>query len=1028
MPGMSGLFGDQPRPRVFAIPIGCDFTEAFCRGLEERLGDAPPEVMARIVIHAGSQNFARELRQHLSSGPARLLPKIRHWSELIDDPAVAVAEDGPGPAMSRLGGQLQLRRLVAALLRKEPDLAPESAAIDLTESLQDVFSEIQDEGIELSQLLDIDVSGHSEHWSRSLMFLRILAETFGEDGMLDPRSQLRAAIESLVLAWQAAPPDHPVILAGSTGSTRPVARFMQVVSRLPQGAVVLPGVDPSMSAEDWALLGDHDGCPEHPQAALARFCAFAGVDPERLPPWSATVQAPANGARNRLVSLALKPAPVTDRWMADGPALVPDIGAATDGIGFIVAETAREESKAIAVAIREAVEQRKRVALITENLELARRVRSALLKWNVEPDDRIGETLHQSPGGVFLRLVLVLFAPEGLSPQRVIGLLKHPLTAAGNGRAEHLRRTLSLELELRRRPPGPEVTADSIRNWASGRVAAAQEAVRESGRSVGSDEDTNSSKSRDVAWAEWLASALEEVPGDEVRPLGMWVHEHLRVANAFASGTGRPKGPDRFDDPFRGALWETPVGKGLAEIFDELRRESDSAGSVGLLDYTAILRSQTGDRKSYLRPANQRNVMIWGGFQARDRSADLVIVASLNEGVWPRRRSGDIWLNRSMRQQIGLGPPERRNGLAAHDFQHAVSAPTVILSRALRDNETPTVASRWLIRLKNLIGGLGPEGKTALEAMTGRGQRWIALGRQIDRPSAPVPPAPRPAPRPPVEHRPTRLSVTEIRTLIRDPYAIYARHVLKLRPLDALGRGLDPRDRGTLVHRIVEDFVRSVADGTIDGHTEDFLALAARALAAEVPWPGVRRQWLTGLDRAATWFTDGEADRRIGCRTLKLEARGELGLPVALAPGFTLTTRADRIDIGEDGHLRIYDYKSGSPPSPAAIETIDKQLQLVGAIATRGGFDGVPEARVDRLEYIGFGRGGSLRAVSAEDGRLSETYGQLIQLLDAYARPEQGYPARSRMRANDPPSDYDQLSRFGEWTESDLPAGTGTES
>ncbi len=985
------MFDDIGRPRVYAVPVGCDFTRSFVDGLLWRLGTGSPEDLAKVVIYTGSVNSALELRQSLESGPAMLLPRIRPATALVDD--VSLPMDALPPPMTTVGAMLAMRRLIGALLEQEPDLAPGTAAIDLADSLLGVFSELQDEGIDLGRLLEVDVDDQSGHWERSLHFLGILAGVFGDDGMLDRRSRFRAAVNAKVDAWSKQPPDHPVIIAGSTGFTAPMMHLMRAVAGLRQGAVVLPGVDRELCAEDWALLEKHDECPEHPQSVLARFCRFADVSPPDLPDWSDTQ--PANPRRNRLISLALRPAPFTDRWMEESPGLVPELDVATNRIGLILAATMKEEAQAIAVAIREAVEARKRVALVTQNLELAKRVKAALKSWEIEPDDRIGESLRLTGEGVFLRLALELFDPP-LAPHILMSVLKHPLTNAGE-RGNHVSLTASLERALRQRP-APVVDHRSIELWAED----------------GGD--------RERQWAEWLAGVLRFAAELRSGTLDDLIGRHVYVANALASGSSPVTALPGTDEEPAGPLWETRAGQDLSTVLSRLANEADVAGTMDVAEYRGVFRKLTIESNPYEQAINQKDVVIWGGYQVRDRIMDLVILGSLNEGVWPPARRGDVWLNRAMRRQIGLGLPERQNGLAAHDFQQAVAAPEIVLSRSLRDGEQPTVASRWLIRFQNLVTGMGPAGEAAIKAMTDRGERLIRLGCRLGQPDRPESPEPRPEPVPPVGMRPTKLSVTEIRTLIQNPYAIYARHVLRLRPLDHLGRDLDARERGAVFHRIMETFVGDLADGRVTPEAGSFLKCAERILEDEVASPSLRMSWYARLHRIAEWLMIEEAKRREGAETLGLEVAGKWKIPDF---DFTLTARADRVDRGEDGQLRIFDYKSGPTPTRRAIEDYDKQLQLAGAMAARGGFEGIPAAGIAWLQYIGMGATRKTENVETEDGLLTDTWTGLVELLLAYTDPGLGYPARSRMTERDYGSDYDHLSRYGEWSEVDTPVKIG---
>jgi RecB family exonuclease len=360
-----------------------------------------------------------------------------------------------------------------------------------------------------------------------------------------------------------------------------------------------------------------------------------------------------------------------------------------------------------------------------------------------------------------------------------------------------------------------------------------------------------------------------------------------------------------------------------------------------------------------------------------------------------------------MRAAVGLPPPERLVGLRAHDVMTAACAPRVVLSCRLRESGAPANRSRWLERLVALGDGVG-EG--ALAAMRARGAALLALVDPLERPAASVPAAQRPRPRPPVALRPRLLSATEVETLIRDPFAVYARRVLGLRPLDPVGRPLDARDRGMALHRALERLARA------EGDAEAAMAAAEAALAAEAAPEALRRLWAARLARARARLLAGEAGRRAARAGPSLvEAKG---LRVDAARDFTLTARADRIDPLPGGRVAIYDYKSGAAPSDKQIDAFAKQLPLEGAIAMAGGFEGLGPARPALLAHIvlGGGEAGLAKPLGENAEEAAEkAWAGLLKLIAAYDDPATGYPARARPRFLRDDGDYDHLARFGEW-------------
>ncbi len=201
--------------------------------------------------------------------------------------------------------------------------------------------------------------------------------------------------------------------------------------------------------------------------------------------------------------------------------------------------------------------------------------------------------------------------------------------------------------------------------------------------------------------------------------------------------------------------------------------------------------------KTPVRPRFNRHraIAILGPLEARLQGFDLTILGGLNESTWPQTAPADPWFSRPMRETLGLEQPERAIGLAAHDFAGLAAGGDILLTRAAKVDGAPTIASRWLQRSDPIDRRAWVWKFPAAPISPARGNSARS------QPALPILP---PAPRPPVETRPRRLSVTEIETWLRDPYAIYARHVLKLRPLDPLDAPIGPMERGTALHRVLE--------------------------------------------------------------------------------------------------------------------------------------------------------------------------------------------------------------------------------
>ncbi len=977
------MFESQAHPRVFTVPVGRSYLIDLVSGLESRLRGQPPEAMARIEIFVNTRRAERNLHALLTQRGACLLPRIRLITEIASHPRLPIELPAP---ISPLRRRLLLAQLVKSLLNQQTGLAPYSATFDLADSLAAVMDELQGEGIPVSALEEIHVGDLSEHWENSLRFLRILSEHWDESAAVDPLDRQRRAAVSFAEAWKKKPPDHPVVVAGSTGSRDASAVFMRAVAELPLGAVILPGVDRTMPEESWDSLSDQKVLLDHPQSGINKFCKSLSLNPWKLPVWFEA--RPVKQNRNKLISLSLHPAPFTDRWLKDGPALIPTLVDATQNLTLVEAESKKLEARAVALRLRKAAEDGKSAALISPDRDLTRRVAANLKRWEIVPDDSAGRPLQLTPPGVFLRLLAGCFG-RSLEPLALISLLKHPLAAQDEaGTGDYRRFARDLEREVLR-GGAPYVDFELIHRWAA----------------------KSGNPSLEI-WIQWQSSILEGMGEESYGSLADWVSRHRQVAENLAAG------PNCSGS---GQLWEKETGQAARSVFDRLLAESDAAGVLSAEEYTSLLLFELRNESVRDTITLHPDIAILGTLEARVQNADVVILGGLNEGIWPKLSGSDPWLSRTMRKQVGLPLPERQTGLSAHDYQQAISAPEVMISRSIRDGEAPTVASRWILRLVNLMFGLGPTGKSALAEMRLRGQTWLELAVVLDQPAHSTPKAPRPSPCPPITAKPRSLSVTQIKTLVRDPYAIYAREILKLKPMNMLGKEPDALVRGIALHRVAEEFVAQTLEQLPDNAAKLFVDTAEKVLGREAPWPATRRFWLARLVRIADWFVDGERTRRENGRVAALERSGKRKM---VDPDFLLTAKADRVDIDSDGNLSIYDYKSGRFPTEREVRAFDKQLPLEAAIAESGGFQDLPAAAVIGLHYIGLSDTksngvGRTQSVAVEPGLTLTMWNELRQLILAYQQPEKGYPARARMQKSDIESAYDHLSRRGEWEDSD---------
>ena len=968
-------------PHAFTIPSTMCFVDALAAGVLSRHGGDPAALAAaRILVptrracRAMADAFLRQ-----TGGRPLLLPRITPIGDVDEDELgldLSVEDEMAAdlalpPAISPLRRQLLLIRTILADERRHA--TPEQAA-RLAGELGRLLDQAAIEGVNLRGLPGLVPLALADHWQKTVAFLEIITEYWpailDQEGCLDAADRRNRLLRAQAEAWRAEPPRAPVIAAGSTGSIPATAELLAVVSHLPEGAVVLPGLDREADDETWAALE-----PTHPQYGMARLLERIGIDRRQVRNWPAAPPSKDRAARFAAINRALRPAASAGSAREAGK-LPPR---ALSGVTRIDAPGPAEEARAIALIMRGSLEEpQKTAALVTPDRGLARRVAGELRRWGIEVDDSAGEPMLDTVPATFLRLV-VRMAAEELAPVPLLAALKHPLAAGGMALADFRRRVRRLELDLLRGPrPAPGIAG------LRARVAETQQGVRALVERLGS-----------------LIAPLTAALETERVPLIDLIRAHVAVAEALAS-TERETGANR--------LWSGEAGEATAQFVAELCEAAPGLGVTPVSDYPLLFDALASGRVVRPRWGRHPRLFIWGPLEARLQQTDVTILGGLNEDTWPPKVRAGPWMSRPMMKALGLPLPERRIGLSAHDFVQAFAAPEVYLTRARRAEGAPTVACRWLLRLEALIAGDPEVGQFQ------NGAKWLAWQEELDAPhrAEPVPP---PAPCPPLEARPRKLRVTEIETWMRDPYAIYARRILRLKPCDPLDADLGPREFGTFVHEAVYTFLTETGSPSHDARAR-LLAAGRRALGNAWNRPEVRAFWWPRFERVADWLIAHDGGRTNVRRTAS-EVKGAMTLDAA-GGSFELIARADRVDVLADGSLAVIDYKTGAAPSPKQIEAgFSPQLPLEAMIAAAGGFEGIAAADVSQLEFWRLGasrKDGEVKAAGKDPGTLAEAARNgLTTLVTTFDLPETAYRARPRSAFAPPYSDFEHLERVREW-------------
>lgn len=985
------LFGPES-PRWFTIPAHRPFVEDLAAGLVATLGPGDPEALSEAIVLTPTRRGARALADafvRAAGGRAVLLPQIRALGDLDEgEPPFEpgdLALDLP-PAISPLRRRFELARLVAehaGMFERRLDAA---AVLELADALAGFLDSLQIEEVaDLSRVETLVQGDLALHWLKSARFLSLATvrwpERLAELGVVDVTERRTALLRALAEAWRRKPPTGPLVAAGSTGTAPATADLLRVVAAAPRGAVVLPGLDRDLADSAWDEVRD-----EHPQGAMHRLLSRAGLTRADVGLWPGSDDAGVRGrSRRRVVNEALRPAQATADWVGaikairdeGASARVDPIAEGLEGLSVVAARTEEEAAAVAALLLREVLETPgKTAALVTPDAVLARRVSARLARWGAPADSSAGGSLSGAPIGVLINLVAGL-AADPLDPVRLLAVLKHPLSGFRDEPA--VRALEDRGLRGARPRDWPELHA---------RLGKAGEVAAEAARRL------------ETA----LALAAAPFAGGTAAPAA--------AARALVQGL-EAIGP-------AADLWFGAAGDCASALMAGIIEEGDGLPGADAAGFAALIERLVATQTVRVSGATHPRLRILGAIEARLIRADRLVLAGLEEGVWPRSPAADPFLSRSMRQTLGLPPPERRIGLAAHDFAQAACAPEVTLIHVERRDGQPAVKSRWLWRLETLARGAGV-------AVPGRPD-VLAWARALDAPPADLPPslqqARPPEPRPPTAARPRGLFVTQVETLVRDPYAVYARQVLGLRALSPPDERVEVRIRGTAIHKAFERLSEAWAGLDPDRAGGVFAAYYLDELRASGATEASLARERALAVRAGDWVAAFERHRRDPGVQVLVERKGTLAIPEI---AFELSAKADRLEIDGDA-VHVLDFKTGRAPTDKEIRTgFSPQLTLTAAIAAGGGFADVGAKAPGELVYVrvtGREPAGEQLVRGAAGGESWDLAARALEGLKAlvtrYDDPAQPYRSRTAPRfVKTYASDYDHLARVREWSAGD---------
>jgi len=1025
---------------IYSIPAECDFLQVLVQNLldgkliENFHPKENPLLLSTATIFVPNRRAARALSTAFMAAfedEAVLLPAIKTLGDVGDDD-FGLAPDAshfgqPGEEIKPLERTLLLANLVQIWVNaiedetrriyEDEEIAIPSSKADailLAQDLSILLGQLTQEEIEWSSVQNIVPEDHAEWWKLTITFLKIIMEAWPAHlqsvGLLDPAERAAKLLDLRTEFYQSEKNKGPVIVAGSTGSVASTRRLLRAVANLKEGAVVLPGVDKTISDLEWKSLSstkieEQATLETHPQYGLAQLLNGMGVERENI----IDLGKPSKQGvySQRLLGLAMASSSFTANWLSEADNLdAQRTQEVLSKVSLIEASNERQEALSIAIAMREVlVDEHKNAALITPDRNLARRVSMELQRFNIIVDDTGGTPLKNSKAALFLRqLAQISFMPFRNSA--LASLLKNPLFKINNTASHAKILAQSFELVALRgvvtRPkPG------QFELFLQTRKADLQDGKYVSNqvkRIIGENWEDLLNYSRQLD--DVFKPLIELSQLEEEASLQTFFLTLAKAAEALCA-----------DEDGNSAILEDEGGIELKQLFEDVLSMEANLFKLMAHDFPSVMDAILSSVTTRTRGNTHPRLHIYGPLEVRLLEHDRVILAGLNEGTWPQTTRNDAFLNRLMRQELGMSSPERRTGLAAHDFQQLMGKKEVFLSRSSRVDKAPTVASRWIQRLMALVG------EDQANEITKRGQTYLEYAEMLDENSGASNRVERPNPTPPVSSRPTSLAVTDIETWIRDPYALYAKRILKLNPIDPLEREPDAMLKGTLYHAIMQDYVEGHdLKKSADERLAHLKALGNEHIKDQNLPGDISHIWKLRFHEIAEVYIDWENKYHLKNKIGKMLCEIEGSIKLA-DDRFHLRARADRIDIHEDGSLHIIDYKTGSNPSISQAQTLSPQLALEGLIAKNAGFKEDASAGISDLSYMRLMRGAKFKDQSIAntnhslDDIIKNAEAELLKLINRFQHLEQGYLSRRvPFKEGEVSGDYDHLARTKEWS------------
>jgi len=1003
---------------IFTISPSLSFLDVLVEGVFNRFSDSGEmggsnNDFSDITILLPNRRSCRYLKNAFirkSGNRTMILPKMHGLGDIDEDELFFLSQEIEEPfprirpSIPSTEKRLNLAYLIKEWYAIEKDGISFDQALKLAIDLSAFLDEIQKEGVSFENIGNIVPEDLAEHWQITIDFLRILSEKWPDildnKGYCDNIERRNLLVDLQIEYWKKSPPKSPIIVAGSTGSVKSTAKLIKKLVGYENGYLVLPYIDKNMDDEIWKDISDQENVI-HSQHVIAFLMKYIGADRKYIDNWCDHSEV--YKEREEFISNVMIPGRYISNWK--------NIGSNQKSVGnvsLIESGSQNEEAKIISFIFRSILEDdNKTAALVTQDNDLIKRVKSMMLRWDIDIKISSGESLLNSPLMKFLCAVCDVVNSK-FSSVDLLTLLKHPFCQIGESKSDHNKYTLMLEKYILRGAflsVGLEDIEDNIS------ILISSDEVEAFGSWFGV------LKLCFLDIIHVFQNINEEISIDKL------IKSHIKCAELLS---GNIKNSDQYikredhtdsadvDDNYSYVdIWNLEESEIISKTINEVYLSSakDNKYNIRIRDYSDIFRTLMSVKYYPKNDILFPRISILSPMEARMLHFDLVILGSLNENSWAQTANSS-WMSLEMKNKFGLQSSNRSIGQSAHDFCSLFCSKEVIITRPAKINGVQTVESPWISRILALLDITAE--KHLLEPST-PWQEWT----EKDMHSDVIEKTLKPSPSPDVQYRPTKYSPTSIATLMKDPYSVYAKYILNLYPVNDIDAEPEALEFGNLVHKILE---RYALETNARGSLDELMIIGKEEFAIYEKSSHGIKLWWSRFESIAEYFAEKNKDEIRSEILLYAEALGELKLNINDIK-CSLTAKADRIDYdNKSKSANIIDYKTGSIPSLVNMKNgISPQLAIEAMILSNSGYNDLKDvASIGKIENWHLSvdkKNDTTNKIDDVMDIIIQTEKNVIRLLEIFMSGETPYLASPNIKniKKDKYNDYHHLSRIKEW-------------